>query len=151
MGGIFDFLKSPIGDLIDKVGVVVDRFVTTGDDKLKAQFELVKLERDFQMQVMQLDQQWAATQADVIKSEANSQSWLARNWRPILMLVFTYIVAHNFVFAPVLSAFTTKIQPVPLPPEMWDLLKIGMGGYIVGRSVEKIAPHVTEIVTNKKK
>lgn len=149
--GLFNFLKNPIGDLIEKVGGVVDRFVTTGDDKLKAQFELVKLERDFQMQVMQLDQKWAETQADVIKSEATSQSWLARNWRPILMLVFTYIVAHNYVFAPVLGAFTTKVAAVPLPPEMWDLLKIGMGGYIVGRSAEKIAPAITEIVTNKKK
>lgn len=146
MGGLFDFLKNSVGELIDKVGGVVDRFVTTGEEKLKAQMELTKLGYDFQMQVMQLDQKWAETQADVIKAEANSHSWLARNWRPILMLVFTYIVAHNFVIAPLFG-----IPSVPIPPDMWELLRIGMGGYIVGRSVEKIMPHVAEIVTEKRK
>ena len=24
-----------------------------------------------------------------------------------------------------------------IPPDMWDLLKIGLGGYVVGRSAEK--------------
>jgi len=29
------------------------------------------------------------------------------------------------------------VPMLPLPPDMWELLKIGVGGYIVGRSVEK--------------
>jgi hypothetical protein len=29
------------------------------------------------------------------------------------------------------------LNGVPLPPDMRDLLKIGVGGYVVGRSVEK--------------
>lgn len=146
MGNLFNFLKTPVSDLIEKVGGVVDRFVTTGEEKLKAQYELLKLEREFQIAVMQLDQKWAETQASVIKAEATSASWMARNWRPILMLVFTYIVAHNYVIAPLFS-----VGAVPIPPEMWELLKIGMGGYIVGRSLEKVAPAVTEIVTEKRK
>ena len=24
-----------------------------------------------------------------------------------------------------------------IPPDMWDLLKLGVGGYVLGRSVEK--------------
>jgi len=27
--------------------------------------------------------------------------------------------------------------PNPLPPQAWTLLQIGLGGYVVGRSVEK--------------
>jgi hypothetical protein len=48
------------------------------------------------------------------------------------MLVFTYIVAHNYVLSPVFG-----INYVVIPAEMWSLLKIGVGGYIVGRSAEK--------------
>ena len=31
---------------------------------------------------------------------------------------------------------------IPLPDELWNLLMIGVGGYIVGRSGEKIAEKV---------
>lgn len=27
--------------------------------------------------------------------------------------------------------------PADIPPDMWDLLKLGVGGYVVGRSAEK--------------
>lgn len=146
MGKLWSLVTGPAGNVIEQIGGVIDKFVTTGEEKLEAQRELVKIERDFQMKVMELDQKWAETQADVIKSEAQSASWLARNWRPILMLVFTYIVAHNFVIAPIFG-----VASVPIPPDMWELLRIGMGGYIVGRSIEKVAPAVTEIVTSRKK
>jgi hypothetical protein len=149
---LLGLLKNPIGDLINSIGGVVDKFVTTGEEKLQAQLKLTELERDFQMKVMELDQQWAATQADVIKAEATSQSYMARNWRPILMLVFTAIIAWNYMLMPILSAFTSKLQPALIPGPMWDLLKIGVGGYIVGRSAEKITPSVVQaLATDKKK
>ena len=75
--------------------------------------------------------------AKVLVAEVQRQSWLQRNWRPLLMLVFTYIVAHNFVIAPIF-----RITSVPVPEQMWTLLNIGIGGYIVGRSVEKIATSI---------
>jgi len=60
------------------------------------------------------------------------------------MLTFTYIIAHNYVIAPLFH-----VTSVPIPVDMWDLLKIGMGGYIVGRSAEKIAPSVAEVLKKK--
>lgn len=69
----------------------------------------------------------------MLVSEADGHNWLKRNWRPITMLVFVYIIAHNYIFAPVFG-----IQSLPIPPDMWRLLEIGIGGYVVGRSAEKI-------------
>ena len=54
------------------------------------------------------------------------------------MLTFTAIVATNWLILPVVSWFGPHLVPLVLPPDMWDLLKIGVGGYIVGRSGEKI-------------
>lgn len=144
--GLGSLIGGPLKDLISGVGDVVDKFVTTDKEKLEAQRALLEIERGFQTKMAELDGEWAKTQASIINAETNSQSWLARNWRPLLMLVFTYIVAHNFVIAPIFH-----LSAVPIPPDMWDLLRIGMGGYIVGRSLEKIAPKVTEIVTANKK
>lgn len=75
-------------------------------------------------------------QADIVKTEAASSHWLAANWRPILMLTFgTLIVARWFGFAaPDLSEAEYL--------KLWSIVEFGLGGYVVGRSVEKIAPTV---------
>jgi len=92
---------------------------------------LVKMQTDYQTN---LDTQ----RSDVIQAEAKSDSWMASNWRPVLMLTFTAIVAMNWLILPVVSWFGPHLVPLVLPPDMWALLKIGVGGYIVGRSGEKI-------------
>lgn len=82
-------------------------------------------------------------QANVIMSEMNSQNWLASCWRPIMMLTFLVLIV---------SAWFGFIPP-NMPKEMIDhvftLLEIGMGGYVVGRSVEKIAATVTGVFGRK--
>jgi len=70
--------------------------------------------------------------ASVIRSEATGESWLQRNWRPMLMCLFGVIVANNYIVVPLFGTPNADI-----PPDMWDLLKLGIGGYVVGRSVEK--------------
>ena len=72
------------------------------------------------------------TAAAVVMSEANGESWLQRNWRPLLMLLFGVIVANNFLVVPLFGGPKAEI-----PPDMWDLLKLGIGGYVLGRSAEK--------------
>lgn len=61
------------------------------------------------------------------------------------MLVFTYIILHTYVLAPMFS-----IPAVVIPPDMWELLKIGMGGYVFGRTVEKITPDIAAAIGNKR-
>jgi hypothetical protein len=55
------------------------------------------------------------------------------------MLVFTFIVANNYVIAPYANAMGIVIPTLDIPPDMWELLQLGIGGYIVGRSLEKAA------------
>lgn len=75
-------------------------------------------------------------QADIIKTEAASSHWLAANWRPLLMLTFGgLIVARWFGWAaPNLS------QEEYLA--LWNIVEFGIGGYVVGRTAEKIAPTI---------
>jgi len=78
-------------------------------------------------------------QASIIRVEAQSDSWLTRNWRPITMIVFVIIIANNYILYPYLSLFWSKAPTLSIPADMWSLLKIGLGGYVIGRTVEKIA------------
>lgn len=77
------------------------------------------------------------TQAGVIKTESKSEHFLVSAWRPITMLVFVFIIANNYILAPYIGLFFDVDVSLVLPPDMWDLLKIGLGGYVVGRSSEK--------------
>ena len=75
----------------------------------------------------------------IVKAEAAGESWLQRNWRPILMLTIVSIIFNNYVLAPYLSLFTDKVAIIDLPGGLWALLNVGVGGYVAGRSGEKIA------------
>jgi len=75
----------------------------------------------------------------IVKAEAAGKSWLQRNWRPILMLTIVSIIFNNYVLAPYLSLFTDKVAIIDLPGGLWALLNVGVGGYVGGRSGEKIA------------
>ena len=50
----------------------------------------------------------------------------------MLMCLFGLIIANNYLIAPLLGTPMADI-----PPDMWELLKLGFGGYVIGRSVEK--------------
>lgn len=70
--------------------------------------------------------------AKIIVAEAQGDSWLQRNWRPLLMVLFGIIIANNYILVPIFGTPAADI-----PPDMWDLLKLGVGGYVVGRTAEK--------------
>lgn len=78
--------------------------------------------------------------SEIVKTEAASENWLASSWRPITMLTFTaLIVARWFGWAaPNLS--------VEEYLKLWDIVQLGLGGYVVGRSIEKIVPTIADAI-----
>lgn len=76
----------------------------------------------------------------IILAEAQGESWLQRNWRPLLMLVIIAIVANNYLFAPYVNALfgAGSVPMLELPEQLWNLMTLGVGGYIAGRTGEKM-------------
>lgn len=68
-------------------------------------------------------------QSEVIKTEMATTNW-AGNWRAYMMVVCTAIVANNWILIPLLSAFHLPVIATPIPPELWTLVTVGLGGYI---------------------
>ena len=54
------------------------------------------------------------------------------------MLSIVAIVVNNYILFPYLSMFTDKVVILELPNALFNLMTVGVGGYIVGRSGEKI-------------
>ncbi|MBI5238441.1 MAG: hypothetical protein HY887_08485 [Deltaproteobacteria bacterium] len=46
--------------------------------------------------------------------------------------------ANNYILYPYLSIFTDNVRVLDLPDKLWQLMEIGVGGYILGRTAEKI-------------
>jgi len=76
--------------------------------------------------------------ADIIKTEAQSKWALAAIWRPLLMLSLVGIIVNNYILAPYLQAIFSWSVVLNPPEQLWTLLTIGVGGYVVGRSGEKM-------------
>jgi hypothetical protein len=131
MKKILNFLT---GNVLQEIGKVIDNIFTNDEERLQAKNELTRIIQSKELELQKM-------QTDVIIAEANG-NWLQRSWRPILMLSFGFIVIYVKFVAP-LFGFTIP----ELEEDFWNLLQIGIGGYVVGRSAEKIAD---KVVINKK-
>lgn len=112
------------------VGRVLDRVIPDSEARAKAELEI-------QTGLLNAESEIIKAAALVVRSEA-SGNWLQRSWRPMLMILFGLIIANNYVIVPYVLAFGMFVPSLDIPPGMWALLNVGVGGYVVGRSAEKI-------------
>lgn len=134
---ITSIIVDSIGTLIDKIGNAIDKNVTSDDERLKAKKDLTNI-------ILKYSTDITAAQERLLTAEMTGNT-IQRIWRPIVMFVFTAIV--------VIASFV-DVRLNEVPPEFWGLLKLGMGGYIIGRSSEKIVSNLsqnTEILKNRRK
>jgi hypothetical protein len=97
-----------------------------------------KLKAQLQTQLLQSNTQELQAAAKIIEAEAKA-GWFASSWRPLLMYVLIFILVWNYVIGPVIKVFTGAVISFELPGDVWGLLQIGLGGYVVGRSAESVA------------
>ena len=121
---------NPLDSAFNFGSTLLDKFFPDKDAANKAKLMLLEMRQNGELTKLQ-------TSAGIVTAEASSDHWLAANWRPITMLTFVFIIANNYILYPYLALFFDEAPKLEIPPDMWSLLKIGLGGYVVGRSVEK--------------
>lgn len=105
--------------------------------------ERAKAEADAMRQLLAHQSEIESAAAKIINTEAASSHWLAANWRPLTMLVFVgLIVARWFGWA---APGLNEAEYLKL----WSIVEFGLGGYVVGRSVEKVAPSIAAAIRRK--
>jgi hypothetical protein len=97
-----------------------------------------KLKAQLQTQLLQSHTQELTAAAKIIEAEAKA-GWFASSWRPLLMYVLIFILVWNYVIGPVIKVFTGAVISFELPGDVWTLLNVGLGGYVIGRSAESVA------------
>jgi hypothetical protein len=116
--------------LTSLVGKIADSAFPNPEDETKR----LALQQQAMLQIMGQSQELERAAADIVKAEAQGEGWLQRSWRPILMLTFAgLIVARWFgLSAPNLSEAEYL--------KLWNIVELGLGGYVIGRSAEKVVP-----------
>jgi len=114
-----------INDLLEQVEKVITGVEATHLEKKKPKSEVNKL-------IFYYLEKVNDNQTSVILSETKG-NWLQKSWRPIVMLTFTLII--------VIGMFT-PLEILEKDSPFWSLLELGLGGYVIGRSAEKITNKV---------
>lgn len=122
------------GPLVDKI---VGIFTAMQDRKLTEAEIRAKVET----QVLETIGDVTRTQGDVIIAEMRGESPLQRLWRPITALLFVFIVFW-FGFLQPLFVGWFGLPPLRVGDvlllQIIELVKLCLGGYIGGRTLEKI-------------
>ena len=130
IGGILSSLAGPLG-------TVAEKYFDNKDDqnafKNAVELEVLKNQKSFE-----------DLSGSIVLAEAKSEHWLTSAWRPFTMVLFALVIAVNILVIPYILTPILWLLGVPVPEfmdvpqEVWNLIQIGLGGYIAGRSGEKI-------------
>ena len=115
---------------IKDIGGVIDNLVTGDEEKSQAKAALSEI-------VLTSLNNVAQAQADVLKTEMQG-NWLQRSWRPLTMLAFVVLLIIRW------TGISDHPIDLSLELKVMDIIELGLGGYVVGRSVEKVASTVTQ-------
>lgn len=122
-------IQALIPALAPIVGQIVGSLFPDPTEKAKAEAEAMR-------QLLAHQGEIEAAAAKIIQTEAASTHWLSANWRPLTMITFTALIVARWMgwVAPNLSEAEYL--------KLWSIIEFGLGGYVVGRSVEKVAPAI---------
>ena len=124
-----------IGGIFKPAAELIDELHTSDEEKLKHKERLLEVQAMTMQTVFTYEETNLKAKAEIVNSEAQSEHWIVAAWRPIVMLALTALV--------IVDSFGWLANP--LSGEAWLLLQIGLGGYVVGRSGEKIARTIKQV------
>ena len=134
--GIDDAISTAVASVSNAFSTALNKIWPDANVEEQAKVDQVKMAFDSALAVFQ-------GQVSIVLAEAQGESWLQKSWRPITMLTFLALVVGRFFgiegpnFTPADSA------------NLFFLIQIGLGGYVVGRSAEKIAPAIVQTLSKK--
>ena len=119
--------------LVPILGKALGNLIPDPAAKAQAEAEIAK-------QLLASSAELERAAGDIVLAEAKSEHFLAASWRPILMLTFGLLIVARWLgwSAPGISEAEAL--------KLWNIVEIGLGGYVIGRSAEKTLPRIVEVL-----
>ena len=134
---LLSIIGGNIGDTVAKIAGI---WKVDPTKKMESEAEIQKLQLNLQGKLQDAISNEVTASAEIIKAEAQSQSWLPRNVRPLLLLLWGLCITFNYLL-PLLAHFFSafqSVQPLTLPDWLYKLTAIGFTGYVGFRTWEKL-------------
>lgn len=143
------FLSKILGtgarETVDAIGNAIDK-IDKSDEKLEMQLKYKQLLMEIEGSYLNYENKLLESQSKIVEAEAKGDSWLQRNWRPMLMVICMFIMLNNYVLVPYFN-----IPVATLDDHIWRLMEMGVTGYVAGRSLEKISENLGPVLQNTRK
>ena len=110
-----------VGSLLTRI---IDKLVPDKTQALEMQTQALKILHEEGTQELN-------AAVSIITAEVQGESWLQRNWRPMLMIWFAGLIGAHWL------GFTPPNLPETVQNALLDIVQVGIGGYVIGRSAEK--------------
>ena len=123
-----------IGDIVKGASEIIDGLHTSDEERLAAKGKLAALQIRMNEQALRHEAELLRETSKNIRAEVASGTWLGANWRPIVMLVFAGLLVAHWLGLTAENLGEAEIVG------LLDIVKLGLGGYVIGRSAEKIIP-----------
>lgn len=123
-----------IAGIFKPAAELIDELHTSEEERIIQQRKLLEIQALVLDSSLEYEKEMLTARAEIVNSEAKSEHWITATWRPITMLTFLALAVGD----------SLGWLPNPLRDEAWMLLQIGLGGYVVGRSAEKVIKTVRE-------
>ena len=113
------------------LGTAIDKAIPDRD-------EAERLKAEVTLSVLKQNNAELEGAVKIITAEAQGESWLQRNWRPMLMLWFAGLVGAHWL------GYTPPNLPEGVVLNLLDIVQVGVAGYVLGRSAEKVTKAYVE-------
>ena len=117
---------------------IVGAFKVPPEKALEAQTETTRIQAELTEKLIGQVNTEISSAAEIIKAEAGSQSWLPRNVRPLLLLLWGLAITFNLCVPIVARFWIPTIMPLAIDPWIYKLTAIGFTGYVTARTWEKV-------------
>jgi hypothetical protein len=130
-----------ISEVIEPITKLIDETVTTDEERLSLKKQIIEVESkaqskilELQAKILDLESKCLEAKSNIITAEAKGENFAQRNWRPGIMMLFGGLL---FIYYAGLAPDYVAQNPDVIQ-SLQNMIMIGIGGYIGGRSYEKV-------------
>lgn len=125
---------------------IVPKILDVWDNHNARKLSREKLRSEVEKAILSSGETLGQEQASLIKAEIQSDSWLAKNWRPLTALTFVFIIVWYILILPILVDWF-GFPPLRIGDNQLRYVEnstlVMITGYVGGRTLEKITKMIT--------
>ena len=152
--GLKAILGGGLGELAEKVGGVIDRFVHTGDEKAAVMLEIERIAQEQASEIEETVRAEVGAKERILVAELTQGDNFTKRARPTVVYAgLAFLLVNNIIMPWTTYLSGYEVPTIDLPDTFW----VGWSGIVatwsVGRTLEKrgVKSKIVDVVTGRGK